>query len=202
MFTGLVEAVGRIERLEARPAGRRLWIGAARAGADVAVGDSLAVNGCCLTVIAGQDGRLCFDAVPETLSRTTLGEWTEGARVNLERALRLDQRLGGHLVQGHVDGVSRVRDLRPEGEGRRLTIEVPQALERFVAEKGSITVDGVSLTVAATVAGGCEVALTPHTLHSTIAGEYAAGTRVHLEVDLVARYVARLLDAAEAGRNR
>lgn len=202
MFTGLVEETGRVERLEEHPGGRRLWIEAARVLEDAAVGDSLAVSGCCLTLVAAEPRRFAVDAVPETLSRTTLGEWRAGERVNLERSMRLDQRLGGHLVQGHVDGVGRVAEVRPEGEGRRLTLELPPALVRYVAEKGSISVDGVSLTVAAVREGRCEVALIPHTLAVTIAGDYASGRRVHLEVDLIARYVARLLEAAEAdGRN-
>lgn len=176
-----------------------MWIAAARVLADAAVGDSLAVNGCCLTLVVAEPQRFAVDAVPETLARTTLGEWHAGERVNLERAMRLDQRLGGHLVQGHVDGVGTVAEVRPEGEGRRLALDLPAALARYVAEKGSISVDGVSLTVAAVREQRCEVALIPHTLAATIAGDYAPGRRVHLEVDLIARYVARLLEAAEAG---
>lgn len=202
MFTGLVEETGRVERREERDGGRRLWIGAARVLEGAAVGDSLAVSGCCLTLVEIERSRFAVDAVPETLARTTLGDWGPGDRVNLERALRLDQRLGGHLVQGHVDGVGRVVEVRPEGEGRRLAFEVPGPLLRFVAEKGSIAVDGVSLTVAAVRGDRCEVALIPHTLASTTAGDYAAGRRVHVEVDLVARYVARLLDAAETEGRR
>ena len=199
MFTGLVEETGRVERTEERPGGRRLWIAAARVLEDAAIGDSLAVNGCCLTLVAAEPARFAVDAVPETLVRTTLGDWRAGERVNLERSMRLDQRLGGHLVQGHVDGVGQVAEMRPEGEGRRLELDLPKGLERYVAEKGSISVDGVSLTVAAVRERRCEVALIPHTLAVTIAGDYAPGRRVHLEVDLIARYVARLLEAAEAG---
>lgn len=199
MFTGLVEETGRIERLEERPGGRRLWIAAARVLEDAAVGGSLAVNGCCLTLVEIEPGRCAVDAVPETLARTALGDWREGERVNLERAMRLSARLGGHLVQGHVDGVGRVAKVAPEGEGRRLTLELPASLARYVAEKGSLAVDGVSLTVAAARGERCEVALIPHTLAATVAGDYAPGRRVHLEVDLIARYVARLLDAAAPG---
>jgi riboflavin synthase len=168
--------------------------------ADLRIGDSVALNGCCLTVVGhGADG-FSVEAVPETLARTTLGEWQEGDPVNLERALRLDQRLGGHLVQGHVDGVGVVRAVAIEGEGARITVEVPPGLARFVAEKGSLTVDGVSLTVARALEIGCEIALIPHTLRHTTSGRYAPGHRVNLEVDLVARYLARLLD--ESGLSR
>ena len=199
MFTGLVEETGRVERVEERPGGRRFWIAATQVLQDAHVGDSVAINGCCLTLVVAEPERFAVEAVPETLSRTTLGDWKAGERVNLERAMRLDQRLGGHLMQGHVDGVGRVADVRPEGEGRRLMLDVPGALARYVAEKGSLAVDGVSLTVAAVDGTRCEVALIPHTLAVTVAGDYVPGQRVHLEVDLIARYVARLLDASMAG---
>jgi riboflavin synthase len=201
MFTGLVEETGEVGRIEERPQGRRLWIRALRVLEDAAVGDSLAVSGCCLTVVTLEPGRFAVEAVPETLRRTTLGHLSAGQRVNLERSLRLDQRLGGHLVQGHVDGVGEVRTLTPEGDGMRLALEVPAELRRFVAEKGSIAVDGVSLTVARLTPLGCEIALIPHTLAHTTAGAYAAGAAVNLEVDLLARYLARLVDEAGlAGR--
>jgi riboflavin synthase len=205
MFSGIVEEIGRVGRIEERPggAGRRLWIAADRVLEDARVGDSIATSGCCLTAVAVEPGRFAVEAVPETLSRTTLGAWREGDRVNLERALRLDQRIGGHLVQGHVDGVGEVRSVAPEGNGRRLRLTLPPELARFVAEKGSLAVDGTSLTVAAADGASCEIALIPHTLSVTIAGAYAAGTRVNLEVDLVARYLARLLDETGApGRSR
>jgi riboflavin synthase len=170
---------------------------------DARVGDSIAVSGCCLTAVGVEPGRFAVEAVPETLSRTTLGGWREGEAVNLERSLRLDQRIGGHLVQGHVDGVGEVRGLSPEGEGRRLALSLPPGLARFVAEKGSLAVDGVSLTVAAAEGATCEIALIPHTLRATVAGAYAPGSRVNVEVDLVARYLARLFDEAGApGRSR
>jgi riboflavin synthase len=203
MFTGIIEETGRVARIEERPAGRRLWLAAERVLADVAIGDSIAVHGCCLTVVAIEPGRFAVEAVPETLSRTTIGAWREGERINLERSVRMDQRLGGHLVSGHVDGVGEVEAVRPEGDGTRVTFRCPASLARFVAEKGSIAVDGTSLTVAAVGHDRFEIAYIPHTLAVTSAGDYAAGRRVHLEVDLVARYVARLLDAqVAAGRTR
>jgi riboflavin synthase len=202
MFTGLVEECGRIARVETRPLGRRFWIAASLVLEDASVGDSLAVDGCCLTAVeieppsSGSPGRFAVEAVPETLARTTLGDWREGDRVNLERSLRLDRRLGGHFVQGHVDGVGEVCEVTNEGDGRRATFEAPEALARFIAEKGSIAVDGTSLTVASCRGSRFQVALIPHTLRSTVAGDYVPGRRVHLEVDLVARYVARLLEEA------
>jgi len=194
MFTGLVEELGALTRIESRPKGRRLWVRAPMVAEDTRIGDSVALNGCCLTVVERDAEGFGVEAVPETLERTTLGEWQEGDAVNLERALRLDQRLGGHLVQGHVDGVGVVRAVALEGEGKRITIAVPESLARFVAEKGSLAVDGVSLTVARGLPNGCEIALIPHTLRHTTAGRYAPGHRVNLEVDLVARYLARLLE--------
>ena len=194
MFTGLVEERGVIARIEERPAGRRLRIEARLVTSDARVGDSIAVSGCCLTAVEVDESGFLVEAVPETLERTTLGSWREGDTVNLERSLRLDQRLGGHLVQGHVDGVGTVTSMASEGDGRRARILVPGPLRRFVAEKGSIAVDGISLTVAAVREDGCEIAYIPHTLAVTTAGSYAAGRRVNLEVDLMARYVARLLE--------
>jgi riboflavin synthase len=199
VFTGLVEERGRIDRIEERPAGRRLWIGARRVMEDTRVGDSLSVSGCCLTAVeVGPDG-FAVEAVPETLSRTTFGTCRAGDEVNLERAMRLDQRLGGHLVQGHVDGVGEILEVRPEGDGRRMTLAIPDSLRPLVAEKGSLAVDGVSLTVAACTDRRCEIAYIPHTLAVTTAGQYVPGRRVHLEADLMARYVARLLEAARPG---
>jgi riboflavin synthase len=198
VFTGLVEEAGRIERIEEQPGGRRLWVTAARVLDDMRIGDSVALNGCCLTAVTVEPARFAVEAVPETLRRTTLGAWREGERVNLERPLKLDQRLGGHLVQGHVDGVGVVRSVVAEGAGRRVGLDVPGGLARFVAEKGSLAVDGVSLTVASCAGASCEVALIPHTLEVTVAGEYEPGRRVNLEVDLLARYLARLLDEGGA----
>jgi len=197
MFTGLVEELGRVQSVEERPAGRRFWIAASRVLEDARVGDSLACSGCCLTAVAVEPGRFAVEAVPETLRLTTLGDWRAGTAVNLERSLRLSDRLGGHLVQGHVDGVGDVRARVPEGDGSRVTIGLPAPLALFVALKGSLAVDGVSLTVAGLTDSTCEIAYIPHTLAVTSAGTYAPGTRVNLEVDLLARYLARMLETGE-----
>lgn len=194
MFTGIVEAVGLL--VEARPRGGgavRLLVEAPEIVEGTRVGDSVAVDGCCLTVAAVEGARLAFDAVPETLARTALADRHPPARVNLERALRADGRLGGHFVLGHVDGTGRVAALERRGDDVRLAVEAPAELLPFVAPKGSIAVDGVSLTVVDVRGSAFGVALVPHTLRATTLGERAPGDRVNLEVDVLARYVARLL---------
>jgi riboflavin synthase len=197
MFTGLISDVGVVERLDPRAGGARITIRPGTLPVDELVpGESVAVNGACLTVVERGGGRMSFDAVPETLARTTLGSWKSGTRVNLERALRLSDRLGGHLVQGHVDAVGKVLARAAEGQGARLTVWMPAAIAPLVAEKGSIAVDGVSLTVASTGRDRFEVALIPETLARTVLGDAAAGTAVNLEADVVARHVARLREFA------
>ena len=200
MFTGLIEETGEVAGVDERPGGRRLRVRARDVLEDTRIGDSLSLNGCCLTVVERKENEFSVDVVPETLSRTTLGAWWPGTRVNLERALRADARMGGHLVQGHVDGVGLVRAVTVEGDGRRVTLEVPDDLARFVAEKGSVAVDGVSLTVARCAGTTCEVALIPHTLKVTAAGDWVSGAKVNLEVDLIARYLARLLEESGVPR--
>ena len=192
MFTGLVETVGRVSAREKVAGGMRVRIAAPAILDGVRLGDSIAVDGACLTVVAFDEETFTVDAVAETLRRTVIGDRDVGAQVNLERAMRLGDRLGGHLVQGHIDGVGSVRDVMPDGAGVRLTIDVPPQLGRYVVEKGSITVDGVSLTVAATSTARVEIALIPHTLAETTLGSAASGRRVNLEVDLVAKYVEAL----------
>ncbi len=200
MFTGIVSDMGAVVRLEPRQGGARLTLRPGVLPADeLALGESIACSGCCLTVAARGAGTVSFDAVPETLSRTTVGSWRPGTRVNLERSLSLNDRLGGHLVQGHVDAVGEVLARAAEGQGARLTISLPAAIAPLVAEKGSIAVDGVSLTVARVGRDRFEVALIPETLARTTLGEAAAGTRVNLEADVVARHVARLHELAGAG---
>jgi riboflavin synthase len=194
MFTGLVADVGMVERIVPRQGGARLTLRPGQLAADeLALSESVACSGACLSVVERGGGLVSFEAVPETLSRTTLGSWRPGTRVNLERSMALGDRLGGHLVQGHVDAVGAVLHRVAEGQGARLTISLPPEIGPLVAEKGSIAVDGVSLTVAALARDAFQVALIPDTLARTTLGEVQVGGRVNLEADLVARYLARLL---------
>ena len=200
MFTGLISDVGVVERITPRSGGVRLTLRpTALPVDDLTLGESVACSGACLTVVERGGGLVSFDAVPETLSRTTMGGWRTGTRVNLERALRLSDRLGGHLVAGHVDAVGELLARVAEGEGARLTFSLPAGLAPLVAEKGSIAIDGVSLTVATAGRDRFEVALIPETLARTTLGEARAGTRVNLEADVVARHVARLRAWAPLG---
>lgn len=196
MFTGIVEGIGRILTVVERPGSHRLEI-VAPAGLfdDVKDGDSIAVAGVCLTVVQHGPETIGVDVVPETLRRTRLGALTPGDGVNLERALRLGDRLGGHLVLGHVDDVCLVRDRRTEGDGHWLVVQAPVALARFLPEKAFVTLDGVSLTVAAgaDAAGLFAVALIPETLRRTTLGQAREGAPLDLEIDPLARYVDRLL---------
>jgi riboflavin synthase len=198
VFTGIVRELGRIESLNGEPAGIRLRVVAPVTASMTAAGDSVAVNGVCLTAVDVEGGVLAFDAVSETLRRSSLSRLAEGGSVNVEPALRAGEPLGGHLVQGHVDGVGRVLRLEPEGEGASLTVAVPQELLRYIVEKGSITVEGVSLTIAALAPESFEIALVPHTLRATTLGSLAPGDEVNLEVDVLAKYVERLLGARNA----
>jgi riboflavin synthase len=195
MFTGIVEGLGVV--VEAADAGgrRRFTIEAGKVAAGLAVGDSVAVNGVCLTAVAVGGGSFTVEAVDETLSRSNLGALRVGSLVNLERPLRADGRFDGHIVQGHVDGVGTVRSITPEGASIRVWIDVPPGLRRYVAEKGSVAVDGVSLTVSGVDAAGCEVVLIPHTLEVTLFGRRRPGDAVNLEADVIAKYVERMLEA-------
>jgi riboflavin synthase len=195
VFSGIVQEVGRVEALERGDALARLGVLAPETAASTRTGDSVAVHGVCLTAIDVRDGAIWFDAVPETLARSSLGRLGEGAAVNVERALRAGEPLGGHLVQGHVDGVGAVRAVDPEGEGVRATIAAPPELLRYCAEKGSIAVDGVSLTVTTVESDAFTVALVPHTLGATTLGTLRPGDEVNLEADVVAKYVERLLES-------
>lgn len=192
MFTGLVEAVGTLVAVEARGSDRRFRI-AAPFGS-YALGESISVSGACLTVVQHDAQGFAADLSSETLARTTLGSLAPGSRVNLERSAVLGGRLGGHLVTGHVDAVARVLDVADASGSRRVRCELPADLARFVAEKGSITLDGVSLTVNLASREAFEVMLIPHTSDVTTLGDLAAGRRVNLEVDLIARYVVRSLE--------
>jgi riboflavin synthase len=193
VFTGIVREVGRLEAVEGGPDGIRLSLRAPLTAASASVGDSVAVDGVCLTVASADGELLRFDAVPETLRRTALGRLSDGSRVNVEPALRAGEPLGGHIVQGHVDGVGRVRSLAPEGDGARLVVDAGPDVLRYCVEKGSIAVQGVSLTVAALGESSFEIALVPHTLEATTLGGLAPDDEVNLEVDVLAKYVERLL---------
>jgi len=186
MFTGIVEELGRLESLD----GGRLRVAATRVIEDAAIGDSIAVNGCCLTVVASGDGWWEADVSDETISRTSLAGLQPGDGINLERAVKVSDRLGGHIVQGHVDGVGEVVDPVPD-----LRVKVPAGMTRYLVEKGSVTVDGVSLTVVDALDDGFTVAIIPHTADVTTLGAKRRGDLVNLEVDVMAKYVEKLMSA-------
>jgi len=194
MFTGIVEELGRVRSIVPNAGGARIEIDATDVLDDATIGASIAVNGCCLTVVELADGHWAADAVVETLARTNLGDLVPGDPVNLERPVRLADRLGGHLVQGHVDSTGTVRARAPQADGSEVfEFDAPDDVLRYVVHKGSITVDGISLTVAAVHDDGFQVAVIPHTLAVTTLGARVPGARVNLEVDLIAKYVERLL---------
>lgn len=188
MFTGIVEDRGRVRSVD----DGRLVVESTAVSVDADLGASIAVSGVCLTVVEWNGHELAFDLAPETVARTTLGDLRPGDPVNLERPLTLATRLGGHLVQGHVDGVGAIRSVERDGSGAAAWVEIPASLQPYVVEKGSIAVDGVSLTVAALRSGAFHVALVPHTLAATTLGERRPGDRVNLEVDILAKYVERM----------
>jgi riboflavin synthase len=199
MFTGIVRDIGEVRAVESRGGDRRLTIGFTRLAAEeLALGDSICVQGVCLTVAEVTRGAFTADVSRETLSVTTLGECVVGARVNLEPALRAGDPLGGHLVSGHIDGVGRVTERRADARSTRLAIEAPAPLMRYIARKGSVALDGVSLTVNEVEGATFGVNLIPHTLAVTTLDRLAAGDRVNVEVDQLARYVERVLGASTA----
>jgi len=198
MFTGLVEAIGEIVAVEQRPGAVRIYV-TSEIGDGVSIGDSISVNGVCLTAIAGGGRELAFDAGPETMRVTGLGELAPGDRVNIERAMRADTRLGGHFVQGHVDAVGTIVDVRPDGEFTWVRIRFPQELAPQLVLKGSVAVDGISLTVAALGEDSFDVQIIPHTwTHTNLRGAHA-GVRVNLECDTIGKYVARAMALMTAG---
>jgi len=197
VFTGIVRELGTVVSTEAAGAGRSLVVRAAETAARASVGDSVAVSGCCLTATRLDGDRISFDAVPETIARTTLGRLQADDRVNVESAVRAGEPLGGHYVQGHIDGVGRVQSVEAEGAGLRVFVEAPDEVLRYCVEKGSVTVDGVSLTVAELADDAFAVALVPHTLETTTLSELAPGREVNIEVDVLAKYVERLLRARD-----
>ena len=198
MFTGLVEETGTLAALDRLSAGARLTVRAPLAGSDARPGDSIAINGCCLTVVTHDGEMLGFDLLAETLSRTNLGDLSVGSAVNLERALAATARLGGHFVQGHIDCTAEVLALEPHGADHRIEIALPSEFAHLVAFKGSIAVDGISLTVAEVRAASFIVWIIPHTLAQTNLRTRRAGDRVNLECDLLAKYLDRMLAARGA----
>jgi riboflavin synthase len=195
MFTGIVKALGRVAAIEPASGGKRLVIESdAVGGFGLQPGDSVAVNGVCLTALSPDMRSFAADASPETLERTTLGRLQTGAAVNLEPALKAGDALGGHMVSGHVDGMATLADAEALADNRVMRFEAPRGLSRYIAHKGSVTLDGVSLTVNRVDGPGFELNLIPHTLEVTTLGRLAPGDRVNLEVDLIARYLERLLE--------
>jgi riboflavin synthase len=194
MFTGIISDIGEVVARD----GGRFTLRCAYPAETIALGASIACDGACLTAIevaaAGAGSRFTVDVSNETLSKTTLGAWQPGRRVNLERALKAGEELGGHIVAGHVDGVGTILDIRPDGESQRITVEAPAGLARYLAPKGSVALDGISLTVNEVAGARFGINIIPHTLTHTTLGARRAGDRVNLEVDLIARYVARLME--------
>jgi riboflavin synthase len=193
MFTGIVEEVGRVTAVERGPGVTRLTVEGPLVAADSGIGDSVAINGTCLTVVRREGVALFFEVVPETLSRTNLGELQPGGAVNMERALAATGRLAGHIVQGHVDGVGTITAITAEHDSWRIAVAVPAPLRRYLVEKGSVALDGISLTVASLTEDGFTVAIIPHTWQATNLHDRRRGDRVNLETDVLAKYVERLL---------
>ena len=197
MFTGIITDLGRVRAVERAASGdTRFTFSTGYDTSGIALGASIACSGTCLTVVARGPGWFAVEASGETLSRTTLAEWRAGRAVNLERPLKLGDELGGHLVSGHVDGLARIERIEPEGGSVRVTCEVPVGLARFIARKGSLALDGVSLTVNEVDGASFGVNIIDHTRRATTFGEAKPGDRVNLEVDLLARYVARLMEGS------
>jgi riboflavin synthase len=194
VFTGIVESLGRVAAVSPLEAGRRLTVEAGFAGDELVLGESIAVNGACMTVVSWSDSTFAFDVSAESLRRTTLGSLGVGDPVNLERSMRLSDRIGGHLVSGHVDGTARVAAVSPEGESSVYTFTMSADLARRTIEKGSIALDGVSLTCFHCRPDGVDVAVIPHTMKVTTLGVRKPGDQVNVEIDLIGKYVARLME--------
>lgn len=199
MFTGIVEEMGRVKSLRRDVGGARLTVSASVVLEDAAVGDSICVNGVCLTVVEFDRSAFSADVAAETLRVTNLGELKTGQEVNLERALRLSSRIGGHLVTGHVDAIGRITEKWREANGWRVMISAPKDAMRYIIKKGSIAVDGISLTVADVSESGFEVAVIPHTAEVTTLGRKSAGDTVNLETDIIGKYIERLMSAGSGG---
>lgn len=193
MFTGLITDLGRVRSVESSAGGARLVVETAYDMAPVAIGASIACSGACMTVVEKGADWFAVDVSAESMARTTIGDWKPGARINLEQSLRLGDELGGHLVSGHVDAVATVLERRPDGDSLRVSFQIPEEYEGFIASKGSVALDGVSLTVNEVESARFGVNIIPHTAERTSFGALEAGDSVNLEVDLIARYVARLI---------
>lgn len=193
MFSGIITDIGRVVAIE-KKGDTRLWIGTAYSLDSITIGASIAHNGVCLTVVEKGEGRFAVEASAETLSKTTLGDWREGTSINLEQSLSLGEEIGGHLVYGHVDGVGTIESRHPEGDSLRFSLRVPETLSAYIAPKGSVAVDGVSLTVNEVEGSQFGVNIIAHTAEKTHFGSLQAGDRVNIEVDMLARYVARILE--------
>ncbi len=203
MFTGIISAVGKITQLEDRQGDMRLNIDTGNLGLDdIRLGDSIACNGVCLTAVEITDKGFIADVSTETLSLTTIGNWQVGSPINLEKAMQASDRFGGHIVSGHVDGIGEVISLHEDARSWRFRMRAPAELARYIAHKGSITVDGISLTVNHVDGAEFELNIVPHTMINTIMDNYKQGTKVNLEVDLIARYLERLSSVDAAGNNR
>jgi riboflavin synthase len=200
LFTGIIEDVGRVVRMEELAEGRRLWVATSLPVAELALGDSVAIAGACMTVVRTAAAEFAVDVSAESLRRTTLGDLASGDPVNLERAMALGDRLGGHLVSGHVDGTGFVEEIRPEGESSIFTFRIEAALSALVVEKGSVAIDGISLTCFHSRGDRFDVAVIPHTLSATTLSTRMPGARVNFEADMLGKYVARLVEAAIAAR--
>lgn len=199
MFTGIVEELGTVKAVRRESGGARLTVSASVVLGNTGLGDSICVNGVCLTAVELNTGDFSADVALETLRVTNLGELKTGTKVNLERALQLSARIGGHLVSGHVDAVGRIRERREEGKGWRIVIDAPEAALRYVIRKGSIAVDGISLTVADMDPSGFSIAMIPHTAGLTTLGFKSAGDTVNLETDLIGKYIERLMSGRIEG---
>jgi riboflavin synthase len=203
MFTGIIEGTGKLIEKRAAGGGRAFGIEAGFDLVDPCEGESIAINGVCLTAYDIVGRRFLADVSPETLSRTTLGDLGIGSKINMERALRLSDRLGGHIVSGHIDSTATVLDKRPDGEFTLFSFQMPEKLDRYVIEKGSIAIDGISLTVNTCTGGRFSVSIIPHTLQATTLGSLRKGSRVNIEVDVIGKYVEKLLAAdPDASRSR
>lgn len=200
MFTGIIQAIGSIADLQPKGGDIALVVNTGKLGMDdVELGDSIAVNGVCLTAVAMTDKSFTADVSRETLSLTSLGALSKGSKVNLEKALTLQTRLGGHMVSGHVDGLGEIESRQRDGRSERFSIKAPDEIAKYIAAKGSITIDGVSLTVNHVDNSSFDINIVPHTLQETIIGDYQAGTKINLEVDVVARYLERLIQGGSLG---